>query len=262
MIIEKYAGTQAIARTFQLLHLFDDDRPIWSLSNLIETSGLKRTTVFRLLAALEGEGLVRKTESGDYTLGPGLIALGGRAIRANPLRTIAQPFLKQLVHETAESVTIDVLWLTETGQPTSLVVEEMLGQRLLGMSQFIGGRFPAHTTSTGKVLLAYQSAGTLGQLNFDPLEAHTEHTVIDRDQFQQELIAVREQGFATTINELEIGLSAVAAPIFNHQGEAQAALCIGGPSSRLTQKKLVTLAQAVIESAHQISAAIGFQTTK
>ena len=255
--MEKYAGTQAIARTFQLIKLFDDENPIWSLPRLIESSGLKRTTAFRLLAALEAEGIVRRTANGDYTLGPALILMGGRAIRANPLRTIAQPFLYNLVQQTAESVTLDVLWVTETGQSTSMVIEEKLGQHVLGMSQYIGARFPAHTTSTGKVLLAFQTDAALAQLNLSELAPFTDETITTIAHLQAEFDQIRRQGFATTRNELEIGLAALAAPIFNHHGEVQAALCIAGPSSRLTEQRVAELCEVVVETAVHISTHLG-----
>ena len=255
--MEKYAGTQAIARTFKLIKMFDDDNPIWSLQDLIEASGLKRTTVFRLLSALEAEGIIRKTSEGDYMLGSELIMLGGRAIRSNRLRTIAQPHLQKLVRETTESATIDILWVDEEGYPTSMVIEELLGQRLLGISQYIGARFPAHTTATGKVLLAYQPEDALNQLNLNLLTAHTDHTITDLERFKQELANVRKQGFATTTNELELGLAAVAAPIFNHHGEIQAALCIGGPNYRLSPPNLMALSKIVVKHGSQISQEIG-----
>ncbi|MGB0388510.1 MAG: IclR family transcriptional regulator [Ardenticatenaceae bacterium] len=257
--MEKYAGTQAIARVFRLIKLFDDDHPVWSLPDLIEASGLKRTTVFRLLSALEAEGIVRKTPTGEYALGAELILLGGRAIRSNRLRTVAQPYLHQLVHQTSESATIDVLWVDDEQVPHSMVIEELLGQYLLGLFQFIGVRFPAHTTSTGKVLLAYQPEEVLNQLNLAHLTAQTEHTITSPERFKEELAKVRAQGFATTINELEIGLAAVAAPIFNHHGTIQAALCVGGPTSRISKEKLLALSQYVRQNAHHISQKIGYQ---
>ena len=256
--MEKYAGTQSIARAFQLINLFDDDNPIWSLANLIEASGLKRTTAFRLMAALEAEGVVRKNDEGDFTLGPTLIMLGGRAIRKNRLRSIAQPFLRELVRQTGESVTIDVMWIDDAQRPESMVIEEQLAQRVLGLSQYIGARFPAHTTSTGKVLLAYHSPKEVESLKLTPLDKFTEQTITAIDSLREELAQVRKDGFATTINELEVGLTAIAAPIFNHHAEVQAALCIGGSSSRLTADKLHEYAEAVVTCAAQISQKMGY----
>jgi len=255
----KYEGTQSIARTFQLIKLFDDQHPSWSLADLVKASGLKRTTTFRILAALEAEGIVRKTETGDYTLGSELIALGGRAIRANQLRMVARPYMQALSHKTTESVTIDALWGDEAGHPTSMVIEEVLGQRLLGLSQYIGARFPAHTTSTGKVFLAYLPDGTYTHLNLTSLTAPTPHTLTSPETLQQELVQIRKQGFATTTNELEMGLAAVAAPIFDHHGEVKAALCIAGPSSRFGPEKLHALAEQLIQSATEISQEIGYR---
>lgn len=256
--MEKYAGTQALARAFQLIKLFDDHTPVWSLAGLTAASGLKRSTVFRLLAALEAEGLVRKTAVSEYTLGSELIVWGGRAVRANNLRTVAQPFLEQLVLTTTESVTIDVLWIDDEKRPLSIVIEEKLGRHVMGMAQYIGGRFPAHTTSTGKVLLAWQSDAVLQTLNLTTLDAQTEFTRTDPQAFQQELATVRAKGFAITKDELEIGLTAVSAPIFNHHGEVQAALCIGAPSSRIVPK-LAELAQEVMKTAVSISHALGYR---
>ncbi len=256
---EKYAGTQAVARTFQLINLFTDEQPVWSLSALITASGLKRTTAFRLLAALEAEGVIRKTDSAEYTLGAELIVLGGRAMRANSLRTVAQPFLTQLVRETTESVTIDVLWVDEENRPKTIVIEEKIGRYLLGMSQYIGGRYPAHVTSTGKALLAWQNDLSHAQISLSPLEKYTPFTITNPNRFEQELTEVKTQGYAITRNELEIGLTAIAAPIFDLHGDAQAALCIGAPTSRI-EPRLTKLAQCVMRTAHQISAALGHRT--
>ncbi|MEM7118547.1 MAG: IclR family transcriptional regulator [Chloroflexota bacterium] len=256
--MEKYAGTQALARAFRLIKLFDDDTPVWSLAGLTDASGLKRSTVFRLLAALEAEGLVRKTAVSEYTLGSELIVWGGRAVRANNLRTIAQPFLEQLVLTTTESVTIDVLWIDDEKRPLSIVIEEKLGRHVMGMAQYIGGRFPAHTTSTGKVLLAWQSDAVLQTLNLTILDKQTEFTRKDPKAFLQELETVRAKGFAVTKDELEIGLTAVSAPIFNHHGDIQAALCIGAPSSRIIPK-LDKLAEEVMKTAVSISHALGYR---
>ncbi|MEM8861389.1 MAG: IclR family transcriptional regulator [Chloroflexota bacterium] len=256
--MEKYAGTQSLARTFGLIRLFTDDRPVWTLPDLIETSGLKRTTVFRLLSALEGEGIVRKTSAGEYALGPELIVWGGRAIRSSNLRTIAKPHMEQLVQQTNESVTLDILWVDDDNRPMSMVVEEQLGRHVMGMAQYIGGRFPAHATSTGLVLLAWMDG--LGRDKLDlhgMLESHP--TAITKpQQLVAELKATKARGYGRTQDDLEVGLSAVAAPIFNTHGQVQGALCIAAPSSRMTAKRIDDLSETIVESAKKISKQLGF----
>ncbi len=261
--MEKYAGTQSIARTFAIIKLFDDNKPTWSLPELIEASGLKRTTVFRILSALDAEGIIQKSESGDYRLGHELIRLGGRAIRSNRLRPVARPYLEKLVRELKESATIDIL-MDNDGIPQSMVIEEHLGQHLLGMAQYIGASFDANTTSTGKVLLSYQK--DLQSFELGKFESYTANTITDEQRFLTELKTVKEQGYATTVSEREEGLVAVAVPIFNHHAEVIAALCIAGPSSRMLSEimptsesqKIKTIVAALKESAKNISEQLGF----
>ncbi len=260
--MEKYAGTQSIARTFQLIQLFNDQHRYWSLNDLVEQSGLKQTTVFRLLSALEAEGIIGKTAGGEYALGAELIRLGGRAMRAHPFREVAQPFLRKLARETTESTTLDILWLADGGangkkRPLSMVIDETTGQHLLGMTQYTGVRFDAHTTSTGKALLAWQSADVLENIDLITLPKFTKKTVIDPAKFEQELEGVRQRGYATAVDELEIGICAVAAPIFNHHGDVLAAVSIGGPTSRINTKRIKDLGKLLVDTTSEISQLLG-----
>ena len=255
--MEKYAGTQSLARTFGLIRLFTDDRPVWTLPDLIEASGLKRTTVFRLLSALEGEGIVRKTPAGEYALGPELIVWGGRAIRSSNLRTIAKPYMEQLVQQTNESVTLDILWIDDDNRPMSMVVEEQLGRHVMGMAQYIGGRFPAHTTSTGMVLLAWQDVSTLERFDMNGLLGSHATTLATTKQLLSELENTKARGYGLTQDVLEVGLSAVAAPIFNTHGQVRGALCIAAPSSRMTSDRMDELSKTIMRSAGAISKNLG-----
>lgn len=257
--MEKYAGTQVLSRTFGLIRLFTDDKPVWRLSDLIEVSGLKRTTVFRLLSALEGEGIVHKNDQGEYMLGSELIAWGGRAMRANHLRACAKPFMTNLVRQSNESVTLDLLWRDDNGLPMSMVVEEELGRHVMGMAQYIGGRFPAHATSTGHVLLAWQTERYLEEIDFTLLlEAHPT-SIKNRSELLSILKTTQKEGYGMTQDELEIGLSAVAAPIFNTHAEIQGALCIAAPSSRMGNDRIAELAQMIMPVAGMISTRIGYE---
>ena len=261
---ENYAGTQAIARTFQLIQLFDDQHRYWTLHDLVEKSGLKQTTAYRLLAALEAEGVIGKTAGGEYALGAELIRLGGRAIRANPFRELAQPYLRKLARQTTESTTLDILWLADDDangkkRPLSMVIDESVGQHLLGMHQYTGVRFAAHTTSTGKVLLAWQPADQLAQIDLETLPKFTAKTITSPDKFEKVLEKVRKLGYATAVDELEIGIRAVAAPIFDHHHNVKAAVSIGGPSSRIDAKRLKSLGKLLVETTQEISQKLGHE---
>ncbi|MEM8862137.1 MAG: IclR family transcriptional regulator, partial [Chloroflexota bacterium] len=221
-----------------------------------------QTTVFRLLSALEAEGIIAKTAGSEYVLGAELIRLGGRAMRSNPFREVAQPYLRKLARATTESTTLDVLWLADDGangkkRPLSMVIDETTGQHLLGMTQYTGVRFGAHTTSTGKVLLAWQPDDFLAQIDLTTLPQYTGRTITDPQKFKQELESVRQLGYATAVDELEIGICAIAAPIFNHHGEVLAAVSVGGPTSRIDSQRIKSLGKLLIETTQEISQQLG-----
>lgn len=254
-----YAGTQLIARAFQLLKMFDDRRSEWQLTDLVAASGLKKTTVFRILTALEAEGMIQRTAQGAYALGVEVIALGGRAMRSNPLRKVAHPYLRRMVEQTMETATLETLWLDPTGLPTTAVLDEVLSPKLLGVTQYIGMQFPAHMTSTGKVILAYEAPERIEQLLPETLPARTEQTITSRAQLQTALAAVRNQGFALSSHELEVGIMAAAAPIFDHNGQIWAALSVSGPESRIsTERQQQELVPLVCQMAAEISQKLGW----
>lgn len=255
----KYEGTQAISRAFQLLKMFDDEHPEWALADLVEASAFKKTTAFRMLSALEYEGVLQRSESGDYQLGSELIVLGGRAMRSNRVRSVAQPHLKQLARQTTESTTLDVLWMDEDKLPKSMVIDEVLGQHLLGMAQYVGVRFPAHTTSTGKVLLAWQPPALLEEILPETLPRKTERTIVSAEILLTQLTQIRQRGFAMAMHELEMGVMATAAPIFDQHGDIQAAISVGGPSSRISPQKLEQYGRFAAQTANAISTQLGYR---
>ena len=255
-----YAGTQLITRAFQLLKMFNDQQSEWQLNDLVAASGLKKTTVFRILTALEAEGMIQRTAQGAYALGVEVIALGGRAMRSNPLRKVAHPYLRRLVEQTMETATLETLWLDPAGLPATVVLDEALSPKLLGVTQYIGMQFPAHMTSTGKVILAHEPPKRVEQLLPERLPARTEQTITSRAELQTALVAVRQQGFATSCHELEIGIVAAAAPIFNHNGQIWAALSVSGPDSRIsTERQQQELVPLVCRMATEISQKLGWQ---
>ena len=154
---EAYPGTQAVARAIALLKAFSDTQPEWGLRELAQATGLNKTTAFRLLAALEAERLVmRNPLSGGYRLGVDLIALGGCAMRSNPLRAVSRPVLEDLAQECDESASLEVLI-----DQLVLIVDEVSSRHPMGMSQDVGSRLPPHATATGKLLLAHRPAADL-----------------------------------------------------------------------------------------------------
>ena len=255
MSTKVYPGTQAIARAIALLQAFDDGQPERSLPSLCEETGLNRTTVYRMLSVLESSGLVAYSADRDrYRLGSELIVFGAKAQRANPLRELAHPVLQRLAAQTGEMASLEVL----EGDKT-LILDEIKGEKQRRLSTSIGNLWPAHATSTGKVLLAHQAETRRQEIITADLVRMTPQSITDPVALQTQLRQARQQGYALAINELEIGLTEVAAAIFDHRGEAIGAISVGGPTIRLPVSVVKELVPQLKTGARSISEQLGYR---
>jgi len=243
------SGTRSVSRAISVLKTLGRSSNAYGLTDLGIATGLSKATVFRLLGALETEGLVARDDaSGAYRLGPELISLGASALSTTRLRAVAHDELLRLAEESGETATLEVMTEGEI-----LVVDEAKGRFLFGANPEIGRAWPAHATSTGKVLLALT----------DPMPALLRltrvgpKTITSRAELERELARVRHQGYALAIDELESGLSAIAAPVRNHLGFVVGAISINGPGTRLGPTRRRTLIPKVISAANRVSRRLG-----
>ncbi|RIK57009.1 MAG: IclR family transcriptional regulator [Chloroflexi bacterium] len=249
-----YPGTQAVTRAIALLKSFNAGQPERSLAELAQATKLNKTTAYRLLAALEHERLITRTQSGGYRLGPELIALGGMALRSHDLRAAARPMLESLAEATGETTTLEVL-----GNRHVLVLDEVSSRYLVGISQDVGSRLPLHATSTGKLLLAYAAPEEIEAVLRGPLPRLAPCTITDPDRLRAELEQIRAQGYAVAQEELEVGFVAIAAPIRGHDQGVVAAISVGGPSLRLQGERIAGVGAQVQAAGRAISRQIGYR---
>lgn len=240
------SGTQAIDRAGELLvRVVESARPL-AVGELAELTGLPKSTTSRLVSALERHGLVQR--AGGLRPGPVLLRLAQRGVPDATLVELADDALRTLAEESGETINL--------GVPTPAGVDHVAqrdSRHFIGTTNWVGRHVPLHATSNGKVFLAF------GALPLpDRLERLTPHTITDRAMLERALEQVRARGFATTHDELEIGLSAVAAPIRNATGDVVAALSISGPTIRLTPERVQELAPLLVEQARLLSDRLGF----
>ncbi len=247
-------GTQAVDRAAQLLIEVARHREPVSFTQLTAASGLAKSTTSRLLMALERNGLVRRDGSGRFSPGEVFLSYAWRGGAESDLVSVAQPVLAQLGEQTGETVNL--------GVPRDGGLVEQIAQvdsrYLIGGTNWVGLTVPLHCAALGKVLLAFGAA----DLPRGRLEQRTSRTITSRAALAAELAAVRERGYAVTVEELEPGLVAVAAPVFvggtaGGGPAAVAALSVSGPASRLAGGLLPAAAEACMAAAHSLSALLG-----
>lgn len=244
---------QSIQRAVSLLKAFDGEQAELGVSELGRMIGLPKSTVARMLATLEHEGLVERVPDSDkYRLGFLLVRLAGRVGHFIDLRAAAQPVLLRLSERSQESVHVGV----RDGDEVVNVVQ-LPGPHRIHETNWLGRRTPLHCAANGKAILAFQPEPLIARILAGPLPRITAQTITDPRLIRAELAETRERGYARTIGEVEAGLNGVAAPIRNSAGAAFAAVSVSGPSYRVTPDRLTALGELVIAAAAAISERLG-----
>lgn len=211
-----------------------------------------RSTVSRLLGALEGRGLVEQVgHRGRYRLGVGLIPLVGAVADRLDIVRQGRPACERLATELGETVSVAV-----RQDQWAVNLDQVRGPAAVSTYNWVGQLTPLHCTSNGKVLLAFSSAPT--DRIPGTLSRFTARTVTDPTAFRRELASVRTTGIGRAIEEYEVGLNAVAAPVRDGFGSVIAAVSASGPAYRLTPDRIEEVVPALRAAAAEISRQMGF----
>lgn len=253
MIAANVSGIQSVQRAIAILRAFTMERPELRVNELSRMLGLHKSTVSRLLSTLEQGGLVEQDlETGKFRLGVGLICLAGLVVTHKDVRIAAGPYLRQLARTSRETINLAIM---DNGQVVN--IEQVASPHIVKDIGWVGRRSQLHCTSTGKVLLAHLPKEEIERHLAKELPSFTARTIVDPTLLREELGRIREQGYAVEQEELEEGLNAIAAPIYDHGGTVIAAVSVSGPSYRVSPPRFSALAEAVKQAAKQTSSELG-----
>ncbi|WP_349268600.1 transcriptional regulator [Mycolicibacterium parafortuitum] len=217
--------------------------------------GVHKSTVSRLVAVLESRGYVEQvSERGKYRLGFAIPRLAHVAGGQNDLVKLGQAACDMLSVSVGETANLAVL-----DQDRIVNIVEAIGPAEITLRTWVGQSCPAHATSSGKVLLAGLEPNDVRARLTAALPSFTESTITDMAGLQNQLAAVRERGWASVSEELEVGLNAVAAPVYDRHSQVVAALSVSGPSYRLSVERFDEVAGQIVEAADQISTRLGWR---
>jgi len=217
--------------------------------------GVHRSTALRLLATLERHGLVERDQrTAKYRLGGRLVQLASAVRGEADLRLAARPVCEALARTVGETVTLDVLDGDEI-----VPVEQALGSTSVVSVNWLGTRSPAHCAASGKVILAFGPEEVRVRFLARPLERRTPHTLAGRAELQAQLDGARATGYARTDEELEVGLSAIAAPVRVPGGEVVGAIDVSGPAHRFGHAESTRIATRCMEAADELSRRLGYR---
>jgi len=251
--VERGTSVQSVDRAVSILQILAR-RGAVQVTQIATELGVHKSTVFRLLATLESRGLVEQnSERGRYQLGYGVVQLAAGATKKHDLSLLSRPVCHELAEKVGETVNVVI----HDGRKV-ISIDQVIGSPTVTTVNWVGQRTPMHATSAGKVFLANMPPEQVDAILAEGLESYTPHTVIDPAALKRQLALVRERGYAWSVEEHEIGLAAVAAPIRSMNGEVIAAVAVLGPIFRLNEDTIADVAEHVLAAAAEISQRNGF----
>jgi DNA-binding IclR family transcriptional regulator len=248
-------GVQSVDRALQVLEILARRGEAGAIEVAADI-GVHKSTAFRLLGALEDRELVEQTqERGRYRLGFGLLRLANAVLGQLDVTQQGREICERLAASVGETVNIAVL-----RSHYAVNVDQARGPSAVGTHNWVGELTPLHATSSGKVLLAFVPPDARRDLmEAAVLTRFTPHTITTIEDLEHQLGDVARDGYVVSIEELEDGLNAVAAPIRDHSGAVVAALSVSGPVYRLTEQRAHDIAPEVVSAAADIGHRMGHQ---
>jgi DNA-binding IclR family transcriptional regulator len=244
---------QSVDRAAAILEILARDGEA-GVTEVARELDVHKSTASRLLAALDRRELVTQDAArGKFRLGLGIVRLAGAATRRLDVVQESRPVARALAREVGETVNLAIL-----ADRDALYLDQVAGPAALSPHNWAGQRIPLHATSDGKVLLAYLTDAERDRCLTPPLRRFTDCTITAVAAFPALLAQVRERGYATAVNELEDGLTAIAAPVRDAEGHVVASVRASGPSFRIPADRIPALAVAVRRAATEVSRRLGW----
>ncbi|MEV4421502.1 IclR family transcriptional regulator [Patulibacter sp. NPDC049589] len=233
----------------RVLDAYDEDHPERGVAEMAEALGVGTSKAHALMTSMAEIGLLRRVAGGRYRIGWRSLELVRLITESTPFRPVAQRVAATIARRSGEVVHVGTL---DGGRV--VYVDRFVGARGADIPvSSVGSSLPAHCTGVGKVLLAHQEAGIVDVvLDEHGLERRTKNTIVVREQLYAELHRVRADGVAYDREEVQLGLSCVAAPIVDDDRRVVAALSISVPTERFVRAE-TALTSTVRRAARTIS---------
>lgn len=238
-----------IGKVFNLIELLDRTPNGLPLKTLAEQTGINKSTAYRFLSHLEGEGYLFRDSSGSYMVGPRLTRLGTGSSSQATLSKISRPVLENLRKSTGETINLAILDRSDI-----LYIDVLETFHTFRLVSEVGMRRPFYATSLGKAIAAHLSQGEQEELYANvEFVSTTSRTVNSVLKLRKQLKLIVKQGFSLDDEEAVAGVRCLGAAIFGGEDKVVAGISISGPVVRITPAKLPTFTKEICRAAREIS---------
>lgn len=240
-------GVRSVTRALDLLSCFDEDRLVWSVSDLARAAELPKSTVVRLVATLERAGMVWVRPDSQVVPGAGMLRWARLGQAAWELPDAVQQVMRDVAKVCAETLSLYV-----RQGPVRVCVAQQQGPHTLRHVVTPGDALPLWGGAASKVLLVDADPDLL-----DEVAERSPDGAEFAAELRRQVETARSTGYAVSHGERETGSSGVAAPVVDGEGRVIAALALGGPTGRFTPEQVARFVAVVTASAGEISDQIG-----
>jgi DNA-binding IclR family transcriptional regulator len=255
-VLEDLMGTKknspGLGRSLDILEVISESNTGVTNAYLARRLQIPKSSASSILGVLLNRGyLCRSAANGRYKLGFKMLTLGRKLVENSIIRDLALPLMRDLVEKADLTCHLAMF-----GQYDAVHLEKIVAQRYfkLDRTRSVGERVPLHSSSVGKALLAWQAPPVIeASLPSFELQRSSPRTITTRARLLAKLNEVRAQGYAIDDEECRVGWRCVGAPIFDQLGSVRVAICVTGTVAELNDSKLTWVADAVKETARQIS---------
>ena len=244
---------KTVLKSMEIIKLFFAEEKL-TLLQMIEKTGLPKTSAYRMAESLLELGFLEKDQEGAYRLGLVFLALGNLVAERLDIRSIALPHMQRLRKETGEAVNLVIRDGDE-----AVYIEKVDTQERVRVYTQIGRRAPLYGGACPRILLSFMEQAERERLieSFQ-IVRYANGTPENKEKLRQLIQKTRKKGWSISHSELEDHSSAIAAPIFNHKGDVIAGISLVGPEVRFRDvAHMKDMIEKLTEASRQISIELG-----
>ncbi|RNB88793.1 IclR family transcriptional regulator [Brevibacillus nitrificans] len=248
---------KTVVKSMELLNLFIEHSRL-SLNEMVELSGIPKTSIHRMVGSLEGMDFLQKGEDGKYSLGLLFLQFGQLVAERLDIRQIALPAMTKLRDQVEEAVNL----IIRDGKE-AIYIEKLDTNHPVRLYTKIGRRSPLYAGACSRIILSYiEEKERERYLQETELLPIGHGTITDKERLRQELELAREKGYTISYSELENDTVSIAAPIFDHTGRLVAGISIAGPQVRFEKERIPDLIGHLLKASEEISRELGWRGAK
>ncbi|MGM0838350.1 MAG: IclR family transcriptional regulator [Bacillota bacterium] len=245
----------SVLKVSKILDCFTGNEPVLGNLEIAEKLGMNVSTVHHIVSTLCHEGILIQDSRKKYRLGWKLLEWSNHVMYQQEIYSEAIPIVEDLVRQYNGTVHIGMF---DAGEVRFVL--KVSAKNSVPVPTFVGARKPAYCTSTGKILLSFNPSFIQPTISKGLLQ-RAPNTITCVKKLKKELEEIREQGYAISNNENELGLYGIAAPIHSYTGQTVAALNMVGPISYMQGAQKRSIIQSVLRTSQQISKELGYIST-